>query len=122
MIDQFTWIPIYQELADELAKWQDRQGELIAFLEGLRTDGLVITPFADKDNDGGRFLLQEIDPFTFFGVFNRGIGYDQRMSILFRMKMFFELKNELPEDFNGIPLLNNQKSWFISSQVTRSPD
>lgn len=122
MIDQFTWIPIYQELADELAKWQDRQDELIAFVEGLRSDGLVITPFVDKDNDGGRFLLQEIDPFTFLGVFNRGVSYDQRFAILTRMKLFFELKNELPEDFNGVPLLNNQKSWFISSQVSRGPE
>lgn len=120
MIDQFTWIPIYQELADELAKWQDRQSELIAFLEGLRTDGLVITPFIDKDNGGSRFLLQEMDPFTFFGVFNRGISYDQRFAILTRLKLFFELKNELPEDFNGIPLLNNQKSWFIASRAERN--
>ena len=120
MIEQFTWIPIYQELANELAKWQDRQGELIAFLEELRNDALVITPFNDKDEDGGRFLLKEIDPFTFFGVFNRGIRYDQRIAILWRMKQFFELKSELPEDLNGIPVLNNQKSWFISYQAFRA--
>src|SRR6187551_492405 len=122
MIEQFTWIPIYQELASELAKWQDRQGELIAFLEDLRSDGLVITPFNDKDNDGGRFLLKEMDPFTFFGVFNRGIRYDQRMAILTRMKQFFELNTALAEDFNGLPILNNQKSWFIAYQAFRSPD
>ena len=122
MIEQFTWIPIYQELASELAKWQARQSELIVFLEDLRGDGLVITPFNDKDKDGGRFLLKEIDPFTFFGVFNRGIRYDQRMSILSRMKQFFELNTELPEDFNGVPVLNNQKSWFISNQAFRALD
>ncbi len=120
MLEQFTWIHLYQELANELAKWQDRQGELIAFLEDLRTDGLVITPFNDKEQDGGRFLLKEIDPFTFFGVFNRGIRYDQRIAILWRMKQFFELKSELPEDLNGIPVLNNQKSWFIAYQAFRA--
>ena len=122
MIEQFTWIPIYQELADELAKWQERQGKLIAFLESLRSDGLVITPFQDRDNDGARFLLKEIDPFTFFGVFNRSIRNDQRVAILGRMKRFFELKSELPEDFNGVPLLNNLKSWFIAYQDSRGLD
>lgn len=122
MIEQFTWCPIYQQLANELAKWQDRQADLIAFLEDLRGDGLVITPFNDKDNADGRFLLKEIDPFTFFGVFNRGIRYDQRMSILARMKQFFQLNAELPEDFNGVPVLNNQKSWFIAYQTFRLSD
>ena len=115
----FTWIPFYQELAKKLAGWKKRQGELIAFLETLRTEGYVITPLNDKDNDGARFLLKEIDPFTFFGVFNRGIRYDQRLAILVRMKQHFELQSELPEDFNGVPVLNNLKSWFFSYQDSR---
>jgi 5-methylcytosine-specific restriction protein B len=119
MSEHFTWIPIYKELAGKLASWQDRQDELIAFLEGLRADGYVITPLKDKDNDGARFLLKEIDPFTFFGVFNRGIRYDQRISILASMKHHFGLQSDLPEDFNGIPILNNMKSWFFPNQTSR---
>src|ERR1044071_2083813 len=80
MISHFTWMPIYQELANELAGWENRQEELISFLEELRSQGFVITPLYDKDGDGARFLLKEIDPFTFLGVFNRRIGYDQRRS------------------------------------------
>ena len=119
MINQFTWIPIYQELAHELANWENRQPELISFLEELRTQGFVITPLHDKDGDGARFLLKEIDPFTFFGVFNRRIGYDQRALILSKMKQFFGLQSELPEDFNGVPVLNNMKSWFFPNQISR---
>ena len=78
LINQFTWIPIYEELAKELANWEHRQEELISFLEELRSEGYVVTPMHDKDADGARFVLKEIDPFTFFGVFNRRIGYDQR--------------------------------------------
>ncbi|MBC7878560.1 MAG: AAA family ATPase [Anaerolineales bacterium] len=111
--NQFTWIPIYQELAKELVNWQKRQNELISFLEQLRADGHVITPLNDKDENGFRFLLKEIDPFTFFGVFNRRIGYDQRLSILSRIKQHFKLKSDLPEDFNGVPVLNNLTSWFF---------
>ena len=119
LINQFTWIPIYQELAHKLAGWENRQAELISFLEELRTQGFVITPLHDKDADGARFLLKEIDPFTFFGVFNRRIGYDQRTLILSQMKQFFNLQSELPDDFNGVPVLNNMKSWFFPNQISR---
>jgi 5-methylcytosine-specific restriction protein B len=122
LIDQFTWIPIYQELAQELAGWENRQEELISFLEELRNEGYVITPLQDKDADGARFLLKEIDPFTFFGVFNRRIGYDQRMAILLQIKQHFGLQKDLPEDFNGVPILNNMRSWFFSNQPARDPD
>ena len=118
----FTWISFYQELAKELAGWEKRQEELISFLETLRTEGYVITNLHDKDNNGARLLLKEIDPFTFFGVFNRGIRNDQRLAILVRMKQYFELQSELPDDFNGIPILNNLNSWFFAYQISRETD
>src|SRR5215217_3438275 len=119
MVRNFTWVPFYQELARELTRWEKRQQELISFLEGLRRQGFVITPLDDKDGDGRRSLLSEIDPFTFFGVFNRRIAYDQRLAILAQIKTFFQLQSELPEDLDGIPLLNNRKSWFIANQLSR---
>lgn len=118
----FTWKPFYQELAAELTRWENRQQELISFLEELRTQGFVITPLHDKDGSGARSLLQEIDPFTFFGVFNRRIGFDQRLVILKQVRNYFDLQSELPEDFNGVPLLNNLKSWFFSARSSRRAD
>src|SRR5262245_16819915 len=118
----FTWIPFYQELAKKLTGWENRQAELISFLETLRVEGFVITPLNDKDENGTRFLLEEIDPFTFFGVFNRGIQFDQRIAILVRVKQYFELQNEVPEDFDGIPVLNNLKSWFFPYQDSRDKE
>lgn len=119
MANQFSWIPIYQELANELSRWQDRQEELIGFLEGLRANGYLITPFMDRDEDGARFPLKEIDPFTFFGVFNRGIKSEHRIAILSQIKKEFNLQSPLPEDFDGIPILNNQSSWFFAFQSKR---
>ncbi len=119
MTEQFTWTPIYQELADELVKWQDRQKELIAFLEELREKQYIITPLNDKDEDGARFLLSEIDPFTFLGVFNRNIRFEQRIGILTEIKKFFNLHSPIPSDLLGIPALNNLKSWFIAYKMNR---
>ncbi len=118
-LNQFTWIPIYQELAKELSGWENRQEELISFLETLRAEGHVITPLQDRDEGGARFLLKEIDPFTFLGVFNRRITYEQRLAILGRIKQHFGLRSDLPEDLNGVPVLNNMRSWFFPGQTAR---
>lgn len=122
MPTQFTWIPLYQELATALSKWQNRQDELIAFLENLRAQGFVITALQDKDENGEKFLMSEIDPFTFFGVFNRGIKQEQRLGILREFQRFFGLTRPLPDDFDGIPILNNQSSRFFSTQDKRQVD
>lgn len=119
MNDNFTWIDIYNELALKLRDWEDRQQELIALLVTLQNEGNVITSLRDQNKDGERFLLEEIDPFTFLGVFNRGITDDNRLAILSRMKEHFRLRSPLPTDFNGIPVLNNQSSWFFRYQIDR---
>ena len=119
MTEGFTWIPLYKELAHCLVEWENRQSELIAMLEELRSAGLTITPLMDRDDDGGTFLLQEIDPFTFFGVFNRGILEEKRIAILTEVKKRLGAHSRLPEDFDGLPVLNNQRSWFFGYQPDR---
>ena len=122
MTTRFTWTEIYNELAVRLLEWRNRQQELLEFLESLRSQGLTITPLLDRDAEGQRFLLPVIDPFTFFGAFNRQISKDQRLGILTAMKEKFELESSLPSDFHGIPVLNNKKSWFIAFQLRRGED
>jgi 5-methylcytosine-specific restriction enzyme B len=122
MTNQFTWIPYYKELADRLADWENRQTELISFIQDLRSDGLKVTPLNDQDGQGGTFLLQEIDPFTFFGIFNRQITKKERIAILTEIKKKFGLTSPLPDDFDGIPVVNNQRSWFFSYQYRRQKD
>jgi len=120
--NRFTWTALYSQLATKLAAYADRQPELIALLEQIREQGFVVTPLADKDASGNPSLLSEIDPFTFFGSFNRGIKEEHRLGILAALKKYFECDAELPSDFSGIPILNNQKSWFISYQYEREPE
>lgn len=122
MADRFTWIPFYRELADRLAAWENRQEELIALLERIRSEGSIVTPLTDQDDQGARFQIKEIDPFTFFGTFNRGIRTEQRIGILTAMKRHFAIASALPADFDGIPILNNQRSWFIAYQYKRQPN
>jgi len=74
---------------------------------------IKVTPLNDKDKDGANFLIKEIDPFTFLGSFNRQTCLDERLSILAEFKKLLDAFGALPEDFNGIPVHNNQQSWFI---------
>jgi 5-methylcytosine-specific restriction protein B len=121
MTDIFDWIPFFEELADKLVCFRTKQHEIVQFLEKLRADGLTITPLEDKDETGRRFPLAEIDPFTFFGSFNRGIVQETRISILQAAKEKFNVSAPVPTDFAGIPILNNQKSWFFAYQADRKP-
>ena len=122
METHFTWIPAYAEIARRLAHWEDRQRDLITFVERLRKDGLTVTPMMDKDEKGARFLLEEIDPFSFLGTFNRRISNDQRFAILAEVLKFLGATVALPTDFSGIPLVNNQKSWFFAYRPGRGKD
>lgn len=122
MENTFTWIPLYTELGRLLLDWEDRQPELIECLNKLRSDGIKVTPLNDKGKDGERFLIKEIDPFTFLGSFNRQIRNEERLAILTEVKRLLGAENPLPNDFNGIPVVNNQNSWFISYQDKRGRD
>lgn len=115
----FTWPPFYEELATKLLPYRQRQGELIAFLESLRERGCTVTPLEDEDASGNPFLLKEIDPFTFFATFNRGLTDENRLKIIDAMRVFFTVAAPAPKDFAGIPIVNNQSSWFISHAAKR---
>ena len=72
MAENFSWIPIYQEIANELINWENKQSELINFLEDLRSRGHVITPLQDKDKDGQRFRLKRNRPLHFLWSIQSG--------------------------------------------------
>src|SRR6056297_608512 len=122
MADTFTWIPFYEQLADKLIDYRDRQDDLIAFLKDLQDRGRKITPLNDRDAQGNRFLMKEIDPFTFYGVFNRGTTFEERSRILGEVKAKCNVSADVPTDFAGIPVLNNQKSWLFAYAKDRKPN
>lgn len=119
--ESFDWIPFYHELAEKLLDYEDRQDELIKFIEQLREEGHKVTPLQDKNEAGESFLIQELDPFTFYGVFNRGISNEKRTAILKRAKERFSVSTAPPDTFSGIPVVQNTSSWFISYSTKRKP-
>ncbi len=117
----FDWIPFYRALATELQHYRDRQAELIEFLHTLHTEGLIGISFDDQESGGNRFRLREMDGFTFFAMFNRQIASSKRIAILHRIQQYFHIDAAVPETFSGVPLVNNQQSWFFSYSDERKP-
>ncbi|NHX33791.1 AAA family ATPase, partial [Escherichia coli] len=64
-------------------------------------------------------LLSDICPFTVFGLFNRGITDANRIAIASELAAFLKVETPVPNSFEGIPVVNNQRSWFFGYKYRR---
>lgn len=117
----FSWIPFYTELADQLLPWRDRQLDLIELLTRLRNAGHPVPELKDVDKGGSRIALAEIDPFTVFALFNRGMTDAHRRDLAGALGAELGVTAPAPNDFAGIPVVHNQKTWFFQYVKDRSP-
>jgi hypothetical protein len=118
----FSWIPMYEELSEKILEYRQSQGLLIQLLVELGQKNIPMLPLADKASGGESLQLSVIDPFTFFASFNRWIKDEHRKAILQFLKEKMGLKSAVPYDFMGIPVMNNQNSWFFPFASERQPD
>jgi 5-methylcytosine-specific restriction protein B len=65
--------------------------------------------------------LEDIDPFTIMGIFNRGTTDDNRRDVAKRIAAFLGVAEPLPKSFEGIPVLNQQMSMFFGYSEDRKP-
>ena len=111
---RFRWARFYQAIVDGLLEYRDNRAPLIGFLQALasRVEGLSFLE-GDQFADGRKGFIEDIDPFTLIGLFNRGVRESTRQAIAAQLADFLNVSEAVPESFEGIPLLNNQKSWFF---------
>ena len=64
----------------------------------------------------------DIDPFTVFGLFNKGITNANRIAILESFATVFNIKSKVPDNFDGIPVLNNLKATYYGFKDDRQAD
>lgn len=112
----FTWIPYYKEFAQRLTQFQKDRKRLLSLIYNNR-DELLAKYLHDQGGEGD--LLEDIDPFTVFGLFNRGIKHENRINSAKLFKNILDIKADIPKDFEGIPVLNNQKSHFFGFRSHR---
>ena len=112
----FTWIPYYKEFAQRLTQFQKDRKRLLNLIYDNR-DELLAKYLHDQGGEGD--LLEDIDPFTVFGLFNRGIKHENRINSAKLFKNILDIKADIPKDFEGIPVLNNQKSHFFGFRYNK---
>lgn len=116
MDSKFTWVPLYEELAQALLRYKEDRTELVEWIyEDLgkvtRADGQSLVAYL-KQKDGSRII--DIDPFSVFAIFNRSTSWENRTKQLTHFKKKFRLTSTIPSDFNGIPTVDARRSFFFS--------
>ena len=119
---KFTWIPVYRDIAQKLLQYENNQKGLIDIIIQLQSLGLPTIALKDINKQGEEFTLTEIDPFTFFAIWNRGITDTNRAKIISELQKLLNISPSIPDDFSGIPVVNNQQSWFFPYDKERTSE
>lgn len=101
----FDWTNFYIEFADKLLKYKNNREELIEIIKSINS--IDISKIIMDDN---------IDPFTIFETFNRGISNQNRINILIEIAKKFDINIKVPEKFSGVPVMLAIKSRFFDTK------
>jgi len=105
--NQFDWVDFYKELSGKLLQYKNNRSELIEKVKKIYEITGLNLPTLEKDNQ-----IVDIDPFTFFGLFNKKLTDANRLSILKAIADLFAVKAPVPTSFDSIPVLNTQNATF----------
>lgn len=112
----FKWIPFYEAVADNLLIYQNKEkrSELMVFINELAIE-FNLSYLLNKN-------IHDICPFTALGTFNRNIKEITRKQIAKKWAEFLKIEESVPNSFEGIPLLNNQLSWFFTNSENQQQE
>lgn len=111
---QFEWINFYSEFATKLLEFKNNRAELIADIQSAYNAINMKLPKLEREDS-----IIDIDPFTVFGLFNKGITNANRIAILESFATVFNIKSKVPDNFDGIPVLNNLKATYYGFKDDR---
>ncbi len=109
MPEQFKWIDFYTEFATKLLGYRANRESLISKIIAIYDGADIRLPKLGKDT-----VPLDIDPFTVFALFNKGISTANRIAILRGIKQQFDVKADVPNSFDGIPVLTALMSTFYA--------
>ncbi|QSX05598.1 AAA family ATPase [Sedimentibacter sp. zth1] len=107
--DLFQWTKFYMEFAGKLLLYKNDRQSLLNLLKNVFDEVGIKFPYTENGE-----IIYDICPFTVFGAFNRGIKDENRIAIITALKNRLEMSSMVPSSFEGIPVLNNMKTWFFS--------
>lgn len=119
---RFNWTRFYEAMADKLLTFRNRRDDLISGIHAIASKVGSLSNLQDQFGEGSSGPLKDICPFTAMGIFNRGITDANRKFIASELANLLGVSEPVPDSFEGIPVLNNQKSWFFGFDNKRQPD
>lgn len=118
--DRFGWTDFYQAMAEKLLAFRFDRTPLIEGIHQLQLPTLGY--LTDEFPDGSKGPLKDICPFTAMGTFNRTMTIGNRKVIAGALAGLMGVQVPVPDSFEGIPVLNNQNSWFFGFARKRGPE
>ena len=97
----FEWTNFYMEFADKLLDKNNRE----KLIEKIMSIGFGIPKIIYEYN---------IDPFSVFGLLNKGYTKQNKITIIKSIKDEFKIKSEIPKGFSGIPASNPTNAYFFN--------
>ena len=111
---RFQWTDFYEAVAEKLLAHADDRTPLIEGIHEIASRVPGLTYLQDKFPDGTSGPLRDICPFTTMGTFNRSMTDANRKTIAGELAKLLGVTVPVPPSFEGIPVLNNQRSWFFA--------
>ena len=106
--EEYIWTEFYQEFATKLLEYKENRSALI---EKLKTTWDNLPDEMPKFEEGE---IVDVDPFSIFGSFNRGLAENKVKNILISFKTVFSLNSEVPEVITGSPAMQRFSYLFYS--------
>lgn len=111
---QYDWIDFYTEFATKLLPFKIDRKTLIQKIYAVYDAAGISVPKLESGDE-----IIDVDPFTIFGTFNKGITNANRIAILNGIASEFGIATNIPSNFDGIPVLNNLKATFYGFKDDR---
>lgn len=116
---RFGWTDFFEAVSEKLLTYQKDRTPLIAGIHEIASRVPGLSYLQDRYPDGSSGPLQDICPFTAMGTFNRSMTDANRKIIAGELAKLMGVSVPVPKSFEGIPVLNNQRSWFFASADKR---
>lgn len=119
----FDWMDFYQAFANRLLDFKDNREEIINKFKKIYADIGMSWNCLEKDLKGNFVNPKDIDPFTTMGFFNRKMKNENRFKIIEKAKEEFNISEQIPTGFPGIPrIMNNNPRFYAYEYEGRKND
>ena len=113
---EYPWVSFYTSFANELLKYKNNRQELLRKLQNAYK--AIPMDFPTMNQDGAPI---DVDPFTVFGMFNKGLKTQNRIKIIEAIRNEFQIAAKTPDSFDGIPLINAIVGCFFGFKEDQQP-